>query len=213
MLVANVATNRFSAANVAIGISFTVALAVIARISGLRAANLGLARSTWTRGLRWGGVCAAIAVAGFGLALLVPYIRSLMAGSAVNTWPHTLVTVLVVLPLATVIPEELAFRGVLWGLLRSRSTRKAATAISSALFGVWHTLPSLAGGPANHAADQVLGAGTFGIVLRALGTILFTGAAGVLFCELRVRSDSLLAPILAHWSVNGIGIIFVQLAG
>ena len=36
-------------------------------------------------------------------------------------------------------------------------------------------------------------------------------AAGVLFCELRVRSDSLLAPVLAHWAVNGLGVIFVQM--
>ncbi len=45
-----------------------------------------------------------------------------------------------------------------------------------------------------------------------VGTILFTAAAGVLFCELRVRSDSLLAPMLAHWAVNGLGVIFLQLA-
>ena len=150
---------------------------------------------------------------GYGLALLVPHIRSLVAGSAAGSWQHTLVTVLVVIPLATVIPEEFAFRGVLWALLRRRSTRNVATAVSSALFGLWHTLPSLAGGPANRAADQIVGAGTGGMVLRALGTILFTACAGVLFCELRARSDSLLAPMLAHWSVNGLGTIFVQLAG
>jgi membrane protease YdiL (CAAX protease family) len=34
----------------------------------------------------------------------------------------------------------------------------------------------------------------------------------VLFCELRARSDSLLAPMLAHWAVNGLGEVFVQLA-
>ena len=213
MGVANVATNRFSYANVAIGVTFTVALAAIGRASGLRARDLGLARSTWARGLRWGGACAGIAMVGFGLALLVPHIRSLLAGTAAGSWQHTLITVLVVIPLATVIPEEFAFRGVLWALLRSRSTRRVATLSSSALFGLWHTLPSLSGGAANHAADQIVGAGMAGTVLRTLGTVLFTAAAGVLFCEIRVRSDSLLAPMLAHWSVNGIGTIFVQLAG
>jgi membrane protease YdiL (CAAX protease family) len=121
--------------------------------------------------------------------------------------------VLVVIPLATVIPEEFAFRGVLWALLRRRWNRTVATAVSSSLFGVWHILPSLSGGPANRAADQFAGGGTGGIVLRTVGTILFTAGAGVLFCELRARSDSLLAPVLAHWSVNGFGVIFVQLAG
>jgi uncharacterized protein len=102
---------------------------------------------------------------------------------------------------------------VLLALLGTRSTRNVATVVSSVLFGLWHALPSLAGGPANHAADQIVGGGTGGMVLRALGTILFTAGAGVVFCVLRLRSDSLLAPMLAHWSVNAIGTIFVKLAG
>jgi membrane protease YdiL (CAAX protease family) len=210
---ANVATNRLSAANVAIGVAFTLALAGIARASRLRPGDLGLARSTWKRGLRWGCACVGIALAGYGIALLLPPVRSLLAGSATSSWPHTVFTVLVVIPLATVIPEEFAFRGVLWALLRRQWTRNVATAITSVLFGLWHTLPSLAGGPANQAVDQVVGAGTGGMVLRALGTIVFTACAGVLFCELRTRSDSLLAPMLAHWSVNGLGTIFVKLLG
>jgi membrane protease YdiL (CAAX protease family) len=60
--------------------------------------------------------------------------------------------------------------------------------------------------------DAVAGGGTLGVWFRVVGTVLFTGAAGVFFCELRVRSDSLLAPMLAHWAVNGLGVIFVQLA-
>ena len=210
---ANVATNRLPSANVAVGLVFTLALVAIAAGSRLRAKDLGLARSTWLRGIRWGSACAGIALVGYGLALLIPQIRSLVAGSAPGSWSHTVVTVLVVIPLATVIPEELAFRGVLWGLVSRRSTRNVATAVSSALFGVWHTLPALSGGPANRAADQIVGAGGGGTVLRALGTILFTAGAGVLFCALRARSDSLLAPMLAHWSVNSFGTIFVQLAG
>jgi len=210
---ANVATNRLPAANVAIGLAFTGALAAIAHAARLRAGDLGLARSTWMRGLRWGSACAGIACVGYGIALLVPPIRSLVAGSATVTWAHTLVSVFLVIPLATVIPEEFAFRGVLLAVLSTRTTPTAAMAISSALFGLWHTLPSLAGGPANHAADQLVGAGPGGLVLRAVGTILFTAVAGVLFCKLRTRSDSLLTPMLAHWSVNGLGTLFVKLAG
>src|SRR6478752_10793492 len=51
---ANVATNRLSAANVTIGVTFTVALAGIARASGLRTKDLGLGRAPWLRGLCWG---------------------------------------------------------------------------------------------------------------------------------------------------------------
>ena len=39
-----------------------------------------------------------------------------------------------------------------------------------------------------------------------------TGASGVLFCELRIRSGSLLAPMVARWAGNGMGVIFVRTA-
>ena len=65
-----------------------------------------------------------------------------------------------VIPLGTVIPEEFAFRGVLWGLLRRSAGRGVATAVSSAMSGVWHVLPALAGGSAtNEAVDAVVGGG------------------------------------------------------
>ena len=215
MACANVAANRLPGASVAIGLGLTGALAVVARLSGLTAADLGLARATWPAGLRWGGACVAIAAAGYGIALLIPAVRDAVGGSAPGTWEQTLLASLVIIPLATVIPEEFAFRGVLWGLLRRQSGRRVATAVSSAVFGLWHVLPSLAGGAANEAVDGVVGGvvgGTAGAVLRVVGTVVFTGAAGVLFCELRARSDSLLAPMLAHWAVNGLGEVFVQLA-
>jgi membrane protease YdiL (CAAX protease family) len=40
-----------------------------------------------------------------------------------------------------------------------------------------------------------------------LGTVLFTAAAGVVFCELRRRSGSLLAPAGLHWAVNGLSVL------
>jgi uncharacterized protein len=146
MACANMAANRLPGASVAIGLGLTGGLAVIARASGLGAADLGLARSTWATGLRWGGACVAVAAAGYGVALLIPAARDAVAGSATGSWAQTLLASFVLIPLATVIGEEFAFRGVLWGLLRRRSGRRVATAVSSALFGVWHVLPSLAGG-------------------------------------------------------------------
>ena len=211
MVVANVAFNRWSAGSVAIGLAVTGGMALLARWSGMGASDLGLTRSTWTAGLRWGGVCIAVAAGGYGVALLIPATRDAIGGSA-GSWSQTLLSALVVIPLGTVIPEEFAFRGVLWGLLRRSGGRVVATAVSSAMFGVWHVLPALAGGSANEAVDAVVGGGMLGLWFRVVGTVLFTGAAGVLFCELRARSDSLLAPILAHWAVNGLGVIFVQLA-
>jgi membrane protease YdiL (CAAX protease family) len=54
-----------------------------------------------------------------------------------------------------------------------------------------------------------VGDGPAGTVLRVVGTVLLTGLGGVVFCELRARSGSLLAPILLHWAINGLGELFV----
>ena len=218
MVSANVLSHRvvpqlqgLPGAEAAVGIGLVGGLTVVARASDLSAADLGLARRTWASGLRWGGVAAAVVAAGYGIAALIPGIAGAVAGDA-PSWPDALLKALVLIPLTTVIPEEYAFRGVLWGLLRRQSGRRVATAVSSALFGLWHVFPALGGGAANDSVAGVLGGGVAGAVLRVAGTVLFTGLAGVLFCELRDRSDSLLAPILLHWAVNGFGELFILAA-
>lgn len=58
--------------------------------------------------------------AGYGVALLIPTARDMVSGTAPG-WTHTLLAVFVVIPLGTVIPEEFAFRGVLWVAVRVAS--------------------------------------------------------------------------------------------
>ena len=195
-------------ADAAVGLGMVGGLAVIARASDLGADDLGLARRTWGAGLRWGAVSAAVVAAGYGVAALIPAIRDVTAESS-TSWPDALVKALVVIPLVTVIGEEFAFRGVLWGLLRRESGRRAATIVSSALFGLWHVLPSWGGGAANESVADAVGDGPAGIAFRVLGTVVLTGLAGVVFCELRARSGSLLAPIMLHWAINGFGELFL----
>lgn len=43
--------------------------------------------------------------------------------------------------------------------------------------------------------------------LAVLGTVLFTAASGVVFCELRRRSGSLLAPAALPWATNGLSVL------
>ena len=43
-------------------------------------------------------------------------------------------------------------------------------------------------------------------------TVVFTSLAGVALCWLRLRSGSLIAPALAHWTVNALGVIVIALA-
>jgi uncharacterized protein len=120
--------------------------------------------------------------------------------------------VLVVIPLGTVLPEELAFRGLLLALLGRRYGVLAASLLSSGLFGLWHVVPSLGGGTANATMASVVGADAAGTVLRVVVTVVFTALAGVALCWLRLRSGSLLAPVLAHWTVNGLGVIVTLVA-
>ncbi len=212
LVLANVLAHRvIPGADAAVAVAMTAALVAVAAASRLTVRDLGLARGTWASGARWGAGAAAVVVVGYSVAALIPAVRDAVP-PATTTWAETLLKALVVIPLLTVIPEEFAFRGVLWGLLRRRSGRVTATAVSSVLFGLWHVLAAMGGGAANESATGVLGGGTGGSVLLVIGTVLFTSAAGVVFGVLRDRSDSLLAPIGLHWAVNGIGELWLQLA-
>jgi len=209
LVCANFLTNRVVPnADVVVGLALVAGLAAVARGSGLTADDLGLARQTWWSGLRWGGAAAGIVAVGYGIGAAIPAVRQAVTESTLP-WQSTVVKAVVVIPFATVIPEEFAFRGVLWALLRRESGQRVATAVSSVLFGFWHVLPALAGGAANESVTGVLGGGP---VLLVVGTVVFTGLAGVLFCELRVRSGSLLAPVLLHWAVNGLGELLLLVA-
>lgn len=140
LVAANVLANRVvPGADVLVGLALVAGLAVVAWGSGLTTDDVGLARRTWGSGLRWGGAAAAIVAVGYGIAASIPAVRDAVAASSAS-WGATVVNALVVIPLATVIPEEFAFRGVLWGSLRRESGQRAATVVSSALFGVWHVL-------------------------------------------------------------------------
>jgi len=185
-------------------------LAAVGRASRLSVGDLGLARRAVPAGLRWGGTAAAVTAACYGVAALVPKVQKATA-LPTESWSASLLQALVVIPLVTVLPEEFAFRGVLWGLLNRRSGRRLASWLSGGVFGLWHVLPALGGGAANESAGGVLGHGLAGSAALVAGTVLFTGLGGVVLAELRARSDSLVAPILLHWAINGFGVLFVQL--
>ena len=188
--------------HLAVGLGLATCLLVIARANGLTAADLGLARSGWRSGLRWGAAAAALVAATYALAYLVAPVREVLPGGDGDVGRVALTTALVLVPLGTVLPEELAFRGLLLPLLGRRHGLRVATLLSSALFG----------GAANAAMAGGVGGDAAGTVARVVVTVLFTSLAGVVLCWLRLRSDSLLAPMLAHWTVNGLGAIVALVA-
>jgi len=199
-------------AHVAVGLGLAACLVAVARAAGLAAADLGLARAAWPAGLRWGAAAAAVVGAAYALAMLIAPLRDALPDGDDDIGRSALVAALVVVPLGTVVGEELAFRGLLPALLVGRWGERAAVLVSSGLFGLWHVLPSLGGGAANATITGAVGGGGPGTAGRVAVTVLFTSVAGVVLCWLRRRSDSLLAPVLAHWTVNGLGVIVVTLA-
>jgi membrane protease YdiL (CAAX protease family) len=185
-----------------------VLLLLLARAAGLGADDVGLGR----RSLRRGAVYASVAVVAVALVYVVaawlPATRSAFLDERYRSgMSEAMLTAFVVIPLGTILFEEVAFRGVLWGLVRRGWGSTAATLVSSAFFGLWHILPSLRLNRVNPAVTDLVGAGTTGQVLAVAGAVVFTAAAGVLFCELRRRSGRLLAPIGLHWAVNGLGVL------
>jgi uncharacterized protein len=199
-------------AHVAVGLGLVACLVAVARAQGLTMADLGLAQSSWPTGLRWGATAAALVGTAYALAYLAWPVQEALPDGEGGLGPTALLTVLVVIPLGTVLPEELAFRGLLLALLGRRYGLLAASLLSSGLFGLWHVLPSLGGGTANATMASLVGADATGTLVRVVITVVFTSLAGVVLCWLRLRSDSLLAPVLAHWAVNGLGVIVTLIA-
>ena len=212
LAVAKVVDRAVPGAHVAVGLGLIACLVAVARAQGLTAADLGLARSTWPAGLRWGAAAAALVGPAYALAYVTGPVREALPDGEGGLGQAALWAVLVVIPLGTVLPEELAFRGLLLALLGRRYGLLAGTLLSSALFGLWHVVASLGGGTANATMASVVGADAAGTVVRVVVTVVFTSLAAVVLCWLRLRSGSLIAPVLAHWTVNGLGVIVAALA-
>ena len=185
----------------------TVGLLALARYHGTSWSDLGLDRSSWTTGLRWGGIAAlvvAVAVAiGTALGDHVGPVAALLADARADLpRPELLYHALIRIPLGTALFEEVAFRGVLLGLLLRGVSPWAAVGWSSVVFGLWHVAPTIVALRLNDVA-VVSSDG----LLAILGAVAVTTVAGVLFSWLRLASGSLLAPVLAHWATNSIGLL------
>jgi len=166
--------------------------------AGLGASGLGLAPQRLRSGLRWGGAAAGIVLAVVAAGALLPATHgSYDVARAHVGLGDLLQQVLVVIPLSTVVVEEVAFRGTLLGLLLVLVPRGWALAVSAALFGLWHLAGAIASTDGTSAHVALVG----------LGTVAATGTAGVVFGWLRLRSGSLLAPALAHLATNTMALV------
>lgn len=181
-----------------ITIALGVAVGLVAAGAAMSAAELGLERASVPSGLRWGLAVVGIIATGLAVVLAVPDLRSLLEDDRAEiTLRAMLWRTLVVIPVATVLVEELLFRGVLLGLLQRLLSAGRALVACAVVFGLWHLLPVWRGGGAGELAQG----GSAGAVV---GTFAATFAAGIGFGWLRQRSSSLLAPMLVHIGTNSV---------
>lgn len=183
-------------------------LLLVGRVAGLAWADMGLGRHTLVRGLLYAGVTAAAVAVFYVVAVSIPFMRGAFRDTRYQVGlPSALYTTFVAIPLATVIFEECAFRGVLWALLARDGDVATATAVSAVLFGLWHVLPALDLVRTNTAVHGAGAPSRSRLLVTVLATVVFTTVAGLLFAELRRRSGSLIAPMGLHWATNGLGVL------
>lgn len=207
-LIAHFTTTWAAIATVPVAAAILVALV---RARGLGWSELGLGREHWKSG-------AGYALAAMGLVLLVvtvgallPWTRPMFLNNRYATLSGALVASMLIIPLQTVIPEELAFRGVLHGALDRAWGFRGVAAGGSLLFGLWHIASSFGLTSGNAGFSRLLGGGVAGMVAGIAMAVVATAAAGFVFTWLRRRSGSLIAPIALHWSLNGMGALAAAL--
>lgn len=193
------------------------ALLAFARWNGLTWHELGLHRRRHRSGMRWGlGVIAAVAVV-YLIGVLLPVTRTAFLDVRYHVGVGSaLFAAFVTIPVTTILVEEVAFRSVLWAVLSRHAATWRVLLASSALFGLWHILPSRNIATANHGIGDVMAslglAGAGASVLVIAGVVLFTAIGGAVAGELRRRSGSILASAGMHWATNSLGVLFGILA-
>lgn len=188
-----------------------VGLLLLVRARGLGWAELGLGREHWGSGVRYAAAAVTLVIAVIAIGALLPWTRPMFLNDRYATLSGAVIASMVVIPLQTVIPEELAFRGVLHGTLDRAWGFRGVAAAGSLLFGLWHIATSLGLTAGNVGFTRVLGGGTVAMMAGVVGAVLATAAAGYVFTWLRRRSGSLIAPIALHWSLNGMGALAAAL--
>jgi len=190
---------------VAVGL-LTAALILVAWTGGLTRDDLGLGWRDVPAGLGYGAAAAGLVLLVLLIGALIPatngFLHDSRAAISAGRLGYELGVSIVLL---TAIPEEFAFRGVLLGSALKLWGPWRASLVTSVLFGLWHIAPTLGTMSDNHefrgAAVSMAGQS-----LLVLGAIAVTFAAGLIFCWLRLRSGSLIAPVMAHAATNGLAL-------
>lgn len=174
--------------------------------SGLKWGELGLSRKHVAVGIRWSLIILLAGIL-FSLSAFLVNPESFRDPRYNQPFGAAFIAAFVLLPLKTVLFEELAFRGLLAGLLDSLKGKWFAITGSAVAFGLWH-LPTALGAAGSLRNNQLV-LPEYGVLLLVFTT---TGIVGGVLAYLRFRSKSLLVPVTLHWVINAIGIILASLA-
>ncbi|MGV9596624.1 CPBP family intramembrane glutamic endopeptidase [Streptosporangium sandarakinum] len=138
----------------------TGALLALARSRGITWAEIGFRDPA--RGLRIGGLLASAVAGVYAAGIALPATRRLFRDERALSLSRARVLeeALLQVPFGTVLLEEAGFRGVLPALVARSHGPRTATAVSSALFGLWHVLPAVDMAAANPALTRLAAGGT-----------------------------------------------------
>lgn len=188
---------RFHVASHLTAAAAAVAAAIAA---GATIDDLGLRPDRMAGGARHGLAIGAVMSGGIAIAALNPSSRRFFMDERVlDINPAEIAgRSLVRIPLGTAVYEELVFRSVILGLAMRRLPPLPAVVGTSVLFGFWHVLPTLrdhgasdltAGQPKHHAVA---------------GAVALTTVAGLGFGFQRLRTNSVVTPMITHAVGNAV---------
>lgn len=165
---------------------------------GVPVDDLGLSPSAARRGLALGSAVAAVAVAPLAVAAALPASDPFLSDPRIDETPRRELArrALVDIPVGTAVYEELVFRSALLGLTLRRLPAPVAVAVTSVVFGLWHVLPAIE----DRRRDERVAARH--PLATIVPTVIGTAMAGAGFAALRLRSRSVLAPIIVHAATN-----------
>jgi membrane protease YdiL (CAAX protease family) len=213
LLIGNFLSNRVMPAALYVPTNLvTAAVVLYLALRVVSPRDMGMTR--WASGARWGLAVIAVGLAIFLVGVVLPLTEGLFHDRRVGGGVARLFYELFLrIPLGTVLLEEVAFRGALPAVFAKYGSTFRAVVIASALFGLWHVLPSLNLADVNPVFEGLLGTGLAGqlggLAIAVGGTFL----AGMWLCFLRYRSGSILAPMIVHVASNGGGYALAFLFG
>jgi uncharacterized protein len=184
----------------AVSVLLVMVVLIWARSAGMTWTELGFGPGQPVRSALIGLLTAAIIVTPALLFMRFPPV----VGAPVTYGPAAALTdsavaqrVLLLMPLDTAIPEEIAFRGVLLGALLRRHSAVSAVLLAAVPFTLWHLVIVGRTLGLTNLAEQPLY-----VLLGFLSALIAVFVGALIFGWLRITTGHIAASMTAHWGFN-----------